>query len=522
MAPKAKPKAGKGLFGHGTAHLGKISKQVQSLRRFKPKSLKCVQCGKDDAVNWCVECKKAMCKFCTGMLHYPTMKTETHSIEEIDVLSTTEGAEIITPILLDVMAVVSALWVFSKFAITKEYLDGEAQCPFLTFGRAWVTRIDVNMFFIMKREMAYLCDIEDSHWRLYIDAWVRSIVTGVDSFLLLYASFWKALFFEEFVRRIGGPVLGVLYAILQLLCHNLEDLVIPRNDITVKIEKFVKDISLSKRLAPIGALSPKTFFRKRPMTDHMELLRYTVDREVRIFKYYNGMAQAMVNYMFLSALLFTFLFRALCILSSKAHMFFQIIFKMFFGGWMDKQAQVFTEVTGLQASYFDTSQNRQSDQALTKLFYILIKMVQGLFDWREAEEVLNAGQTSFKFVLGRFWVYLVLIVVAYILHQWLIQKERKVYQANWVGVRDEIYCGDCGADKQAWRSKMMNWDNDAFSFKGIHPLAHPISLLKEYYDKHFKIEEPPSPQQGADSQAEGEGSNSGATGSGGGGDQPGN
>ncbi|CAE7502546.1 Trmo [Symbiodinium natans] len=189
----------------------------------KAKPVTCGNCKKEAEV-YCVDCKVVLCKFCATLLHHPDTKYEKHSLE--DIVKPEDGVmpevKIISPILLDMVLFASACFLFSGAGISAEYFSGTSYCPGLSRLRGWLVWMDANVFFYWKNELAQYCDWEDSYWRFFMDAWIRSVLTNTDSWILLIGSFIKAGSRAMFMRIIITPIAAHVYAVLAYIVRSVE------------------------------------------------------------------------------------------------------------------------------------------------------------------------------------------------------------------------------------------------------------------------------------------------------------
>jgi len=159
---------------------------------------------------YCVEKEQVLCCKCVGLSTYPGMEGAEWTLEAIDELH--GDVQPITIFIVNVLVVLfllSALW---KSGVSDEYFKGASTCPALGVGRQTLARFDATLFYYYKSSLASYCDIEDSFWRLLMDGWVRGVVSGSDSYLLLFSTLPKALLFKTAVSTFLKPIYAVLYA----------------------------------------------------------------------------------------------------------------------------------------------------------------------------------------------------------------------------------------------------------------------------------------------------------------------
>lgn len=291
----------------------------------KAKSVKCTNCKKGADV-YCVDCTRELCIFCTTLLHHPDTKLEWHSLEDIVKEDARPEVKIISPILLELILVSGAVFFFSGTGISPDYFSGESYCPGVGRVRYWIARFDANVFFFLKNEFAQYCDCEDSYWRFFMDTWIRSVLTNTDSWILLLASFLKALMVEEFLRIIVTPVVAYLYAILayfvrsvEFWVHNIfyehfESQSHPVTKVLDKVSRVVQSLRVADKLGLDAKLAPPTYRRKRQATDVAEYVLYMWRRRFRLMEFYRAQAHAVCNLLLKFSLLAAFILRIVCMI----------------------------------------------------------------------------------------------------------------------------------------------------------------------------------------------------------------
>lgn len=184
---------------------------------------KCANCagasGEPPCV-FCVETNQLLCKRCVGALTYPGTKGNEWTLEPLRKM---EGLQTVTIIIANISIFCLLVFTLSTSTIGDNYFRGESTCPGLSLGRQTLARWDANVFYYFKRTLAEMCDLEDSFWRLLLDGWIRGVVAGTDSLLLLGATILKAWIFKTAVSVFLQPVFGALYVVFgEALCLFLE------------------------------------------------------------------------------------------------------------------------------------------------------------------------------------------------------------------------------------------------------------------------------------------------------------
>lgn len=147
------------------------------------------------------------------------MKANEFTLEELDKAHSL--VQPLTKLFMHVTVVLGMLAAIWNAGIGDDYFKGASTCPALSFGRQGLARFDANVFYYYKSSLALYCDIEDSFWRLLMDGWVRGVVSGSDSFLLLISTLPKALLFKSAVSTFLRPLYAVLYAICGMALSTL-------------------------------------------------------------------------------------------------------------------------------------------------------------------------------------------------------------------------------------------------------------------------------------------------------------
>eukprot|EP00928_Gymnodinium_smaydae_P071210 TRINITY_DN54863_c0_g1_i1.p2 TRINITY_DN54863_c0_g1~~TRINITY_DN54863_c0_g1_i1.p2 ORF type:complete len:578 (-),score=163.78 TRINITY_DN54863_c0_g1_i1:156-1802(-) len=174
---------------------------------------KCAECAAAGCDSYCVELKKVLCPRCIGRLCPPECKKAAYfTIEKIDFEH--QFARSVTTTIIDTLIFVGSVWALLKSGVGAEYFSGANICPSLHQGRHWLAHADANVFYYFKTSLSMYCDIEDSFWRLIMDGWVRGVVSGSDSVLLLASTLPKALVFKTMAVALLVPVLCLLYGAL--------------------------------------------------------------------------------------------------------------------------------------------------------------------------------------------------------------------------------------------------------------------------------------------------------------------
>lgn len=372
------------------------------------------------------------------MMHHPTTKFEKHSIEEI--MEKDEGIKILSPILLDLLILGFIIFAIYEAAGIEWRVDN--QCPCVSRARRQAAYIDMNIFYWFKQYFAVACNTEDSFWRLLVDTWVRGFVVGIDSPLLILSTFGGAVVFEEAARFILAPVLGSIYACLEVAVRHAERVITwePLVDNRDNIEYVVKSSSIAQLFSPEGKPPPLTFPRRRPYSDQYEQLMYHWGRRMRSFQHYKGHAQAVVTYILRSTVLLSVSIRLLCMLVPMADLLRAILDVFGMQPMLDRHANNFRYLTGIY-----TSESVYTDWAFMATVRALLRQVPGMGGMGEAAitDIFSAFLALAR--IPRV-ILLVLVYVAYRVAQWFVKRyladQRKAFDSNWKregGICEDIW-----------------------------------------------------------------------------------
>jgi len=175
----------------------------------------------DNWLSYCVDCKQVLCRRCIGRTHHPELtKKIIHVFEEIDWKHTGKTQYVAMFFINSIVL----FWVcvglyFSN--ISQSYFRGENICPIVGSGRRWLIWFDGNAFHWFKANISVTCDLEDSFWRLFMDGWMRGVVTGTDSWILLLTSCQKAMLFKVAAAHMLVPICALFYAALASVAMGL-------------------------------------------------------------------------------------------------------------------------------------------------------------------------------------------------------------------------------------------------------------------------------------------------------------
>lgn len=240
---------------------------------------------------WCVDCGHELCARCTQNTHGLGTYAEFHSVEEIADEWKQQGVHILTPILPELLFLFLAGYALSHdhALIEENYLFSGETCPMVHTVQRGVASMNANVFFYFKVSFASWCQAEDSFFKLLLDTWVRSIVTGSDNTLLIFQTFYQAIAFQVVIVICLVPMLAFTYAVLFNVIYKIE-LKLPHHRALVATATVTSHLNVSGH--PIFGCThashgvPVTKLRRRAAMDSMDALWYWWHRKVRYVHYF--------------------------------------------------------------------------------------------------------------------------------------------------------------------------------------------------------------------------------------------
>ncbi|CAE7843253.1 Nef-associated protein 1 [Symbiodinium microadriaticum] len=447
----------------------------------KAKPVTCSNCKKDAEV-YCVDCKRELCKFCATLLHHPDTKFEKHSLE--DMVKPEDGVmpevKIISPILLDLVLFFSACFLFSGAGINAEYFSGTSYCPGLSRLRGWLVWMDANVFFYWKNELAQYCDWEDSYWRFFMDAWIRSVLTNTDSWILLIGSFIKALTFEEFMRIIITPVAAHVYAVLAYIVRSVEFWLhkilyerLEGSDHTITkilqvLSRMVQQIKFAQKLGIADTsvkLAPPTHRRKRPAEDWGEYLVYMWGRRFRLLEFHKAQAHSACGALLKYSLYAALFLRIFCIIFGGETLL-NIAYLLGFGGRAEQHQTWFTQMTGANINDGSANYYYWTDRLVTAVVPQVLMSVPLFRDFM-SETAMGLMHSAWGFcpVVLKLWpVWLFLLKR----EGWsrLMKKQQTEFLAKW----KKTYC------KEIWGDMSRENPCGGTAYKELHFSPQPAKM----------------------------------------------
>jgi len=330
--------------------------------------------------------------------------------------------------LLDVF--VAFLIVFLAYegfkGVSHDYFYGVSYCPGLSKARGGIARLDMNLFYYFKNSLAIYCNIEDSFWRLIMDTWLRGLLTGTDSWLLLISTFPFAFVFEELVRMVLAPAMGLLYAILVVVLRRVED-----NIPYVEQLQFLKRLSIASTVQAEGQPPPPTLWRKRSREDPIELTKYFYNRQLRAFNFYRGSAQAVMSKVFRGIVWYALFIRVACLIIDINSFLVGGLHAVGLGRWIEAQRTWFAELAGY-------SELKKDAHFTDKLLMLGVRQVThhaGQLEYEGTKDVIFSMLKGLAIALWplakRLFIPAVILVPLCIKFRWTIMAEQVEFKKRW-------------------------------------------------------------------------------------------
>lgn len=178
-----------------------------------------------------------------------------------------------------------------KVHLPEDYLAVSNLCPFLSFARRlFAITVDTGVVHLFHDSLNEMCGVEDSFWKFHGDLWVRSVITGTDSLVILFTSGLTVLLADVALVKIMVPVVSCVHALLCWVFYIGETL-LPRSPALERMESFACAVNV---MDCDNQPPPVTRWRDRPGTDYLDWISYPVERRLRIPAYfYNRVSSRM-------------------------------------------------------------------------------------------------------------------------------------------------------------------------------------------------------------------------------------
>jgi hypothetical protein len=212
---------------------------------------RCAGCSqKTRADVWCCECARCLCASCDERRHATDALDAlrrpmcSHRVE----LIVDGGGVPLLSSLLEIAVIVSAVMTLRPLLsaagnmLNVEYFF-ESVCPIVRRVRLLVFRMDHALYPLVRGTLGAWCDTEDAFIKIFVDVWVRGILTRTDSFALLLMKIPMTLGALIIVLAIT-PLLAVPYAVVATIFRMLEVMIIPNWAVTRALARLARWINV--------------------------------------------------------------------------------------------------------------------------------------------------------------------------------------------------------------------------------------------------------------------------------------
>lgn len=282
-----------------------------------PDKYDCTRCEGGKAAIYCPDCNTVLCLPCSGRAHHPRTLGELHSVEEIsEEESSSQGVRLVSPVVDELLVALLIYVMVRNVRVEEDYLRSGNHCPTISGLQELVAAWDDGLFYVVKGVFTSYCFTEDSFWRLFLDAWVRGIVTETDSWFLLLAVLPSAFVFQGLLLLVMVPLIAGAHAFLVWIFSEVERR-LPRIPQLVLVEAVVRKVDITGALGLSGDDDdppPWTFKRQRPALSFKDAQRYFWGRQLRTITFYYNSTAAVLGRLLLTAMALAAALRGFCIL----------------------------------------------------------------------------------------------------------------------------------------------------------------------------------------------------------------
>lgn len=385
----------------------------------------CSLCTCSKAVFWCVECRRRMCPGCVARQHHPGSLTVLHSIEKIIV--DRSGVKLLSPILGEVLLTCFAGYLLTNVRLSPDQLSSFNMCPTASFARRVLAAFDAKVLYYFRKNFVDYCGIEDAFYSLFVEAWIRNIVTDSDDTLMVVITLVPAMMFRAVMSMIAVPVAALLFAVLMTIVRLVEVHLIPVNPFTLWLQSVVASADVISLFQGRADVPPRTTWRIRPSKDSIDKLRYMKTRVTRQLSFFYDSTQADLRYFASKAIFMTVCFRLVCIwadefIGVKPGMCIRSILCSI--GFRNKIEQQFR--------WYDGATNYFGDN------FLMAQLARGLG--------FAHGFARFFSSIPVFFCLLPMIPVGFLLAliDFLV-RERREFKSAWNGATKAVTVGVCGS-----------------------------------------------------------------------------
>jgi hypothetical protein len=278
----------------------------------------CSRCPEAEEM-YCVDCDAVFCKACCIRMHHPSTNTDTHSIEVIKA-EQEQGVKLLSPFVEEMLLISILIFVFRQNFLKDDYLYSGNVCILTKYLAEGITYMDDKAFYFVKDYVATYCNIEDSYWRLFLDFWVRVIVTDSDSIFLLAMSGISAWLFKGALICVLQPIAAVVFGFTFGLIAKIEGFLPSRNadgspTVLARIAETLEKVNVID-FQDSGDMDcpPLTEPRRRGSQNFVDYLWYKQNRVTRSFAHFVTASSCLIDLILTWPMKRIILLRLLCIM----------------------------------------------------------------------------------------------------------------------------------------------------------------------------------------------------------------
>jgi len=252
-------------------------------------------------------------------MYHPGGKLKYHSVEPI---ALKQNARVFQTVVSSALIVSGLVYLLSSLHIGPDYLSQANICPITGKARSLAAALDTKIFYYYKSDFVKYCNHEDSFYKLFLDGWVRGIVTDSDDTLLVLSSLAPAYVLITVLSAIVAPIVGVVYAILMTLARSA-DSYLPQEKLqqiggylqanAPIVVSFLQNFDMYSKWGGCTQAPPFTKWRIRRDFDFYDRLKYQQSRRTRFTAYFFDHAKDTMKWWSLRAVPYAASFRLLLI-----------------------------------------------------------------------------------------------------------------------------------------------------------------------------------------------------------------
>lgn len=251
---------------------------------FRPENMtitwKCCKCDEPASI-YDVDWSEVFCYDCSQRIHQKN--DEDHSLEPI-LRPEEQGVRIITPLMDELVSGALFAYLYWRVHVPTDYMTATKYCPWMEAVRPVLAHADPGALQLLQAPLHEACGVEDAFWRFFGDAWVRTIVTGTDTPLILLTSAVSVLCSDIALIYIMVPLISVLFTALMWPLHVVERQ-LPRVESLLRAEAVVRFMNLTDI---VEGVPPVTGVRPSVASSAWDFVTYRAGRFFRLPLYYYG------------------------------------------------------------------------------------------------------------------------------------------------------------------------------------------------------------------------------------------